>query len=504
MNIRAATQTTNLGRYHVVKRLAAGGMADVLLARTIGIEGFERHVVIKRIHPELGDEPRYRKMFLDEARLAASLHHHNIVQVNDIGEEDDKYFFAMEYVHGEDTRSLLIKVNEKQALIPLEHVLTIVTQAAAGLHHAHEQRGPDRKPLNIVHRDVSPANILIGYDGGVKVADFGIAQAAHRSESTQSGVLKGKASYMSPEQCNCAPLDRRSDVFSLGIVLYELCTVHPCFKAENDFMTMSAIVQGRYLPPTQIVPTLPRELENIIAKALSLEPDQRYASCDEMRMALEAFATYAGIRTSTTALADYMKEQFGTRPEPWLEEPDHDMEIAVSGSSPLDLQLELVLKPIREEPEDEDDLAVPLATEPEPPPAREVKMTLPLRALKPVPPARPKTQYSPAVPIEETPLPATVERTLTTRPFDTGRLWLAGSIILVIAAALALVLAARGSATEPSASTVQPSTIQHEEIEPEVTTTQNAAPTPTPEKAPPTKTKKPAPKKWDPNALFPE
>jgi serine/threonine protein kinase len=524
VNIRAATQTTNLGRYHVVKRLAAGGMADVLLARTIGIEGFERHVVIKRIHPELGDEPRYRKMFLDEARLAASLHHHNIVQVNDIGEEDDKYFFAMEYVHGEDTRTLLIKANNKQELIPLEHVLTIVTHAAAGLHHAHEQRGPDRKPLNIVHRDVSPANILIGYDGGVKVADFGIAQAAHRSEQTQSGVLKGKASYMSPEQCNCAPLDRRSDVFSLGIVLYELVTVHPCFKGENDFMTMSAIVQGRYTRPTELVPTLPRGLETIIEKALALNPDDRYAICDEMRIAVEAFATYAGVRTSTTALADYMQEQFGSRPEPWLEEPDHDMEIAVSGSSPLDLQLELILKPIPVEDEDEDDLAVPMApaeppSEPEP---RAVKMTLPLRALKSAPVEKPK--LAEAVPIIETPLPFTARvATVVTRPFDTGRIWLAGSIILVISAALALVLAARDSAPVPSASTIEPAP-RVDKVEPQFTATQNEVPTPTPppttEPAPkpekaekaekaekPAATKQPskksATKKWDPDALFP-
>src|SRR3954471_14579832 len=190
--MRAATETTNLGRYHVVKRLAAGGMADVLLARTVGISGFERHVVIKRIHAELGDEPRYRKMFLDEARLAASLHHANIVQVNDIGEEDGEYFFAMEYVLGEDVRKILGRAAETGTRVPLEHVLAIVTGAAAGLHHAHEQIRADGSSLGIVHRDVSPANILIGLDGGVKVVDFGIAKASHQTSQTQSGVLKGK------------------------------------------------------------------------------------------------------------------------------------------------------------------------------------------------------------------------------------------------------------------------------------------------------------------------
>jgi serine/threonine protein kinase len=360
VSIRAATETRNLGRYHVVKRLAKGGMADVLLARSIGVAGFERHVVIKRIHPELGDEPRYRKMFLDEARLAASLHHHNIVQVNDIGEQSGEYFFAMEYVHGEDARTLLIEANKRNQMIPTEHVITIAMAAAAGLHHAHEQKGPDKRPLHIVHRDVSPANILVGYDGGVKVADFGIAFAANRAEQTQSGVLKGKASYMSPEQCNCEPVDRRSDVFSLGIVLYELATVHPCFKGDNDFHTMSAIVNGRFTRPSTLNAMIHPDLEAIIMKALAAKPADRYATCDEMRIALDKFADAQNLRTSTTALADYMKQQFGTRPEPWLEEATPDeAEIEITGSSPLDLVLELKLPELDD---DEDDLSIPIET----------------------------------------------------------------------------------------------------------------------------------------------
>src|SRR5688572_6299744 len=295
-------------------------MADVLLARTDGIEGFQRHVVIKRIHADLLDEPRYVKMFLDEARLAASLHHHNIVQVNDIGEEGGEYFFAMEYVHGEDARTLLIEASQRGQQIPIEHIVTIVTGAAAGLHHAHEQRGPDGQPFNIVHRDVSPANILVGYDGAVKVADFGIALATHRAEQTQSGVLKGKVAYMSPEQCNCEPVDRRSDVFSLGIVLYELATVRPCFAGDNDFMTMSSIVNGRIERPSLHRKDLPAELEAIIMKALAKSAADRYQSADEMRRALEDFAAAAGLRNSTTALADYMKQRFGTKALPWQED----------------------------------------------------------------------------------------------------------------------------------------------------------------------------------------
>ncbi|MGE0870619.1 MAG: serine/threonine-protein kinase [Kofleriaceae bacterium] len=306
----------------MVKHLAQGGMADVLIARTGGIEGFERHVVVKRIRAEQARDTHYVNMFLDEARLAAALHHQNVVQVHDIGQEHGEYFFAMEYVHGQDVRKLLMELADKGLRPPLEHIITIITGAAAGLHHAHEQRGPDRKPLDIVHRDVSPANILIGYDGSVKVADFGIAKAAHRTAETQSGNMKGKVAYMSPEQCTGLPLDRRSDVFSLGIVLYELCTVRRLFNADNDFLTMTAIVRGDYPKPSQFWPALSPELEKIIMKALSVSPADRYATTEEMRLALEQFASSLGLRTSTTALGDYLKQQFPNQTLPWLADDD--------------------------------------------------------------------------------------------------------------------------------------------------------------------------------------
>ncbi len=312
-----------LGRYEVIKHLAEGGMASVLLARTGGIEGFERHVVIKRIHGAQSRDARYVQMFLDEARLAASLHHGNIVQVNDIGEEDGEYFFAMEYVHGEDVRKLLARCSEREQRVPLAHVLTIVTAAAAGLHHAHEQ-------LGIVHRDVSPANILIGYDGGVKVADFGIATAATVKSETKTDTLKGKVAYMSPEQCLGEAVDRRSDVFSLGIVLYELATVRRVFNGENDFLTMTAIVQGELPKPSTYCPDLPPALETVIMRALARNPAERYKTADEMRMALEEVAANVGVLTSVTALADYMKQQFGNRPQPWLADDD-EPEIEISG-----------------------------------------------------------------------------------------------------------------------------------------------------------------------------
>jgi serine/threonine protein kinase len=313
----SASEPTQLGRYQILKKLMSGGMAELLLARMTGMQSFERHVVIKRIHRVLAEDPRFVQMFLDEARVAASLHHQNIVQVYDVGEQDGEYFFAMEYVHGEDLRTLQATVRADDRQIPIAIVASIVTAAASGLHHAHEQRGPDREPLELVHRDVSLGNILVGYDGSVKLLDFGLARAALRSVKTRTGTLKGKSSYMSPEQCMGKPLDRRSDVFSLGIVLYELATGRRLFKAANEYLSMTAIVAGDIPPPSSHRPDLPRELDEIILRALAQSPDDRFPSADAMRHAIEQFAVNAGLRTSTKALADYVHQVFGDRPEPW-------------------------------------------------------------------------------------------------------------------------------------------------------------------------------------------
>ncbi|HSD88654.1 MAG TPA: serine/threonine-protein kinase [Kofleriaceae bacterium] len=325
-----AAAEKRLGRYQLIKHLASGGMADVFIANATGIEGFERYVVIKRIKAEQSKNAAFVKMFLDEARLAASLHHQHIVQVHDIGQNDGEYFFAMEYIHGEDLRGLLMKVSGKKQLIPLEHVITIMLAATAALHYAHEHRAPDRTPLNLVHRDVSPSNILVGYDGSIKVVDFGIAKAALRTDQTKSGVLKGKVAYMSPEQCRGKHLDRRSDIHALGIVLYELLTARRLFKGDSDFMTMSAIVASRIPKPSQRRPDVPPELEEIVLKALSKVPEDRYQTADEMRRALEQFAAKANLRTSTSGLSDYMLKMFGHRPEPWLvEAEDQNEELTV-------------------------------------------------------------------------------------------------------------------------------------------------------------------------------
>jgi len=293
-------------------------MADVVLGRSDGIEGFERHVVLKRIKPELARDQRFIRMFLDEARVAATLHHQHIVQVHDIGEAAGEYFIAMEYVHGEDVRKILSSASKQRTHVPLGHAVAIVSAAAAGLHYAHERRGSDMQPLHIVHRDVSPSNILVGYDGSIKVVDFGIATASMRQE-TRSGSLKGKLSYMSPEQCKGAVVDRRSDVYSLGVVLYELATTTRMIKGENDYLVMEQIVHGRISSPQLRRPSLPNELTEIIMRALATDRDRRFGTAEDLRVALDQFASSAGLTAGSSAIAAYMRQQFGQRPEPWLE-----------------------------------------------------------------------------------------------------------------------------------------------------------------------------------------
>lgn len=306
-----------LGRYKILKQLANGSIADVLLARATGLEGFARHVVIKRIRPDLATEERLVSAFLDEARIAGSLHHQNIVQVHDVGEQDGAYFFAMEYVHGEDVRRLLHRVNERGEQVPLEHAIAIVTATASGLHYAHEHMSPSGERLGLVHRDVTPANILIGYDGSVKLVDFGLAKAAMRSTTTATGTLRGKASYMSPEQCTGQPIDRRTDIFALGIVLFELVTAQRLFKGANEFMTMAAIVEGQIPRPSTLRGDVPPALDEIILRALQRSPDVRYQTAEALRESLEAFSLARELRTSPKALSDYLIKLFGHRPEPW-------------------------------------------------------------------------------------------------------------------------------------------------------------------------------------------
>jgi serine/threonine protein kinase len=293
-------------------------MAQIYIARSTGIGSFERHVVLKMILPERAHDASSVQMFLDEARLAASLNHQNVAQVFEVGMEAGIHFLAMEYVHGQDLRALLARAGGGGTRVPLELALTVVAGAAAGLDHAHERRTADGTPMGIVHRDVSPSNIMVGYDGAVKLLDFGIAKAISRSVETQAGVIKGKFAYMAPEQCRGRGVDRRSDVFSLGIILYEVTTQHRCFRADSDFDTMHRIVTGDVVRPSRLVQGYPPALEAVVMKALAVDQGQRYQSAGALLEAIEGFASMARMSLSTVGLGRFMRDMFGDVPEPWL------------------------------------------------------------------------------------------------------------------------------------------------------------------------------------------
>ena len=311
------TELGRLGRYRLLRRIAVGGVAEVYLAASEGLAGFSKRVVVKRLYPEHARDPDLVAMFLDEARLGALLHDPHIVEVYDIGAEGAEYFIAMEHVRGRDLRDLLnARPGEP---LPLPAALAIVKSVAAGLHHAHEQRDPGGQLLGVVHRDVTPANVLLGWDGAVKLSDFGVAKWAEQRSRTEQGTLKGKLSYMSPEQCRGQALDRRSDVFALGVLLYELTTGDRPFRAASDFETLSAIVAGRYDAPTEERPGYPVALEAVVRRALETDPDRRFPDAAALGAALEDVAGQVGAHGGPADVARCLAERFPgaeTTPEP--------------------------------------------------------------------------------------------------------------------------------------------------------------------------------------------
>gem|GEM_PF-2501529 len=297
-----------IGRYEIIRPLATGGMAKLFLARARGIEGFEKHVVIKTIRPEFGSHEMFIDMLLDEARLAATLDHHNIAQVYDVGRDDDGYYLAMEYLRGHDAREILRQAQATGRKIPHGCALAIVSGLAAGLGYAHQLSDADGSPMHIVHRDVSPGNAFVTYDGGVKLVDFGIARATSRTSNTRPGMQKGKVSYMSPEQCAGRDLDHRTDIFSLGIVLYELTTVRAMYPRGKlgDYDFMKQIVDCRFKKPSELVEGYPPKLEAIVLKALARNPDDRYQSALDLAHDLEEFARRERLPMSASSLSAFV------------------------------------------------------------------------------------------------------------------------------------------------------------------------------------------------------
>jgi len=294
-------------------------MAELLLARTDGPHGFSKLVALKRIRPELADDDQFVRMFLDEARLAATLHHPNVVQVFDIGEEAGAFFIAMEYLEGEDLRSLMQALRARKEILALDEALAICIGVCAGLHYAHERVGDDGKPLEIVHRDVSPQNVVVTWDGGVKVVDFGIARAARRATETRQGTLKGKIEYMSPEQGRGMALDRRSDVFAIGILLWELTCGKRLYAGASDYEVLKRIVERPAPAPSTVLPEYPRELEEILVRALEREPARRWPTAQALQRALEAFAREQRLDLSPVRLGARLRGLFVKELSAWNE-----------------------------------------------------------------------------------------------------------------------------------------------------------------------------------------
>jgi len=304
-----------VGRYDVIRPLARGGMAELYLGRARGIEGFEKLVVLKCIRQEYEHEGDFIRMFLDEARLAATMSHPNIAQVFDVDRSDGRYFFAMEYVDGHDLLAIRKAARASGGRLPLEHVLAIAVGVTAALHYAHELRDAEGRPRGVVHRDVSPSNVLVSHDGAVKLVDFGIARAAGRLTTTRAGTLKGKVRYMSPEQCAAQELDRRSDIYSLGAVLYELTTDHAPFSAEADVALAHRIATEDAPPPSSRIAAYPPELERIVMRALARDRDARYPTAQALQVDLENLAVERGLAISPVGLAASLKRLFPERAE---------------------------------------------------------------------------------------------------------------------------------------------------------------------------------------------
>ena len=299
-------------RYELVGELASGGMATVFLARLTGVGGFQRFVAIKRLHPHLAGEKEFVEMFLDEARIAARIHHPNVVPILEVGASAVGYYLVMEYIEGDTLARLLARAAQRGQRLPIPIALRVALDTLSGLHAAHELRDDSSRPIHLVHRDVSPQNVLVGVDGITRITDFGVARAASRLSNTRVGQLKGKIAYMAPEQAaGEESLDRRADVFAAGIVIWEALAAKRLFKAENEAATLSRVMTEPVAPLSGIVPGLSVQLSNVVLRALQRDPNQRFGTCAEFADALEAAATGKESVATPRELAAYVTAVLG-------------------------------------------------------------------------------------------------------------------------------------------------------------------------------------------------
>ncbi len=291
-------------RYRVIERLAAGGMAEVFIAESAGIEGFKKRVAIKRVLPHLSEKKRFISMFLDEARLSAHLNHSNVVQVFDIGVGDNTYFIVMEYVEGADLKGLIKHVRSTGRPFPIEAAVYISEKICEGLCYAHELKKEDGEPLNAVHRDISPPNVLISKHGEVKIADFGLAKASTQLEKSEAGIIKGKFSYLAPEAAHGHEVDGRADVFAVGIILWEMLAGRRLFQGTSDYETVKLVQAAKIPPISKLHADADATLESILARALARDSDKRYQSARAFGQDLTRYLYHLGKPVSAFDIAE--------------------------------------------------------------------------------------------------------------------------------------------------------------------------------------------------------
>ncbi len=324
---RAIALPTSFGPYRLLERIAAGGMAEVFRAKRAGVEGFEKVLAVKRILPHLSDNKEFVEMFIDEAKMVAGLSHPNIVQIFDLGKIDTTYFIAMEHVQGKDLRTILKQAKERGLRIPLDLSVLIVGKVCSALEYAHRKRDEHGEAMRIVHRDISPQNILISFEGEVKLTDFGIAKATSKASGTDRGALRGKLLYMSPEQASGHPMDRRSDVFSLGVVFYEMITDTKPFLGSSEKGILEMVRDCKFERPRALNPKIPESLEKVLLKALEKDPERRYQDASEMYRGLERVLRERQ-PPAATELARFMEVLFETGATALHDEPsDEGIEI---------------------------------------------------------------------------------------------------------------------------------------------------------------------------------
>jgi len=304
------SQSIMLGKYRLLAELGHGGMAQVYLALAKGVAGFNKLVVVKKIHTDLAEDPDFVNMFLEEARLAARLNHPNVVQTNEVDHDGKRYFIAMEYLEGQTLNRIFNRMGRDPKLLPLGHRLRLVADALAGLHYAHELCDFDGTPLEVVHRDITPHNIFVSYSGQVKVVDFGIAKALNSNVQTQSGVLKGKVSYMAPEQARGERVDRRADLFSVGMILWQVATGKRLYRDMPELAVIQKICNGEVPKVSELAPFVPPRLQAIIDRALAPHRDERYATAAELQADIESYLDATNVKASSREIGALVAEHF--------------------------------------------------------------------------------------------------------------------------------------------------------------------------------------------------